>query len=239
MTTIQNTDTQTLSDLHDHELERHLAALGLRTIEEYVNWCAHHGFSVRVEKHWHQRCKERYFALQQDLKSRSARKKQESRHPRAVILKIAHNELAASDLTQPHLVSIAAAFASLEGDARDAFQRLLLHAQEHADLIHHAAGGPAVWHAAGNTFIDALSSLARHHGTVASARRAVETTDAQFPPPVLFAGTPPSSEIPGARFHGFRLVQGIHARSSTAAALVYRDRNGKEPSASRPASPSH
>ena len=45
MTTIQNTDTQSLSDLHDHELERHLAALGLRTVDEYVNWCADHGFS--------------------------------------------------------------------------------------------------------------------------------------------------------------------------------------------------
>ena len=164
MTTIQNTDTQTLSDLHDHELERHLAALGLRTIEEYVNWCAHHGFSVRVEKHWHQRCKERYFALQQLLKSRSARKKLESRHPRAVILKIARNELAASDLTQPHLVSIAVAFESLEDDARDAFQRLLLQAQEHANLFIMQPVVRQYGTQAGNTFIDALSSLAQHHG---------------------------------------------------------------------------
>ncbi len=163
MPTYQSTDTPTLTDLHDHELERHLAALGLRTVEEYVNWCARHGFSVRVEKHWHQRCKERYFALQQVLESRSARKKHESRHPRSTILEIARSELAASDLTQPYLISISAAFASLQGRVRDAFLQLLLHIQDCANLL---LAGPMIRQLgmqAGNSFIDALASLAKHH----------------------------------------------------------------------------
>ena len=37
MTTSHNTVTATLSDLHDHELEQHLTALGLRSVEEYVS----------------------------------------------------------------------------------------------------------------------------------------------------------------------------------------------------------
>ena len=165
MTSSQGTDTPTLADLHDRELEQHLAALGLRTVEEYLKWCAQHGFSVRVEKHWHQRCKERYFALQDDLKSRSARKKHESRRPRAATLKIARNDLAVSELTQPYLVSISEAFASLENDARNAFLRLLLHVQDRADLF---VMGPVIRQfgtQGGNTFIGALSSLAKHHNS--------------------------------------------------------------------------
>jgi hypothetical protein len=163
MATFPENGTSATPGLFDRELDHHLAALGLRSIEEYVQWCATHGFSVRIEKDWHQRCKERYFALQRQIQARSANKKRESRQPKAVLLKIAEDELAASDLTQPHFVSIAKAFSSLEGDARSSFLRLLLHVQEHANLL---LTGPVLRQLgtqAGNTFIDALLDLARHH----------------------------------------------------------------------------
>ena len=163
MTPTESTDTPALSDLHDRELEHHLATLGLRTVEDYVDWCARNGFSQRIDKHWHLRCKERYFSLRQDLQSRSTRKKRESRHPREVIHQIAEGKLDPADLTQPQFASISAAFASLEGDARDAFLRLLLHVQEHADLF---CTGPVIRQLGtqpGNTFIDGLSVLAKHH----------------------------------------------------------------------------
>ena len=32
-------------------------ALGLTSVEAYQEWCTRHGFSTRIAKHWHQRCK--------------------------------------------------------------------------------------------------------------------------------------------------------------------------------------
>ncbi len=160
----QNTESTTVPEVRDREFQEHLAALGLTTAEEYLNWCAQHGFSVRVKKHWHQRCKERYFACDHEIRTRCIRKKQESRHPRRTILKIVNNELVAAEVTQPHLIAICEVFSSLEGDARDAFLRLLLHIQDCTDLLR---SEPVIRHfgtQAGNTYIDALSALAKHHG---------------------------------------------------------------------------
>jgi hypothetical protein len=148
----------------DRELEQHLVALGFLSIEEYVQWCARHGFSTRVEKHWHQRCKEQFYALRQKLKNRSDCRKRESRRPKILLLQIANNELATENLTQPHLVSISNAFTSLEGSARDAFLRLLLHVQDHGNLFDTGSIISQFGTQAGNTFIDALSVLAKHHG---------------------------------------------------------------------------
>jgi hypothetical protein len=93
----QQSGTFTSLVVRDRDLARHLAALGLKTVEEYVEWCSRNGFGTRPDKKWHQRCRERYFALQQTIQSRCARKRRELRDPRAVILAIANNELASSD----------------------------------------------------------------------------------------------------------------------------------------------
>ncbi len=159
----QQEETSTSPVVPDRDLEHHLAALGLTTVEEYVEWCAQHGFGTRPDKHWHQRCRERYYALQHTIQSRCARKKRELRDPRAAILAIAHNELATSDLTCPHLILIAEAFTSQKGEARNAFLQILLHVQRCADLLTTTPVIRQFGTQPGNTFIDALSALAKRH----------------------------------------------------------------------------
>jgi hypothetical protein len=161
MTTENGTPTPTV--IRDREFEQHLATLGFSSTEEYVSWCACHGFSTRIEKHWHQRCKEQFFALQQEHRDRSACRKREARRPKTLLVQIANNELAAEDLTQPHLVSISKAFALLDGDGRQAFLRLLLHVQDHANLFIAGSVISQFGTQAGNTFIDALAVLAKRH----------------------------------------------------------------------------
>ncbi len=165
MATQEQSGTSALPIVRNRGLEQHLAALGLSTVEEYAQWCAQHGFGARADKHWHQRCKERYFAFEQAIQSRCARKKQEAHHSQTVIQAIANNELTVSDLTSPHLKLISEAFASLEGDPRHAFLRLLLHVQRFAKLL---VAGPVVRQFGvqpGNTFIEGLSALARHYAS--------------------------------------------------------------------------
>lgn len=163
MATQDQSGTSTSPTVRNRGLEQHLAALGLSTVEEYIDWCARHGFGTRPDKHWHQRCKERYFASQQDIQSRWARKKRERHDPRSAIIAIANNELAASDLTCPHLISISTAFETLEGNARDAFLRVLLHVQDRADLLAIRPVVPQFGTQPGNTFIEALSAVAGIH----------------------------------------------------------------------------
>jgi hypothetical protein len=97
------------------------------------------------------------------------------RDPRKIIVAIANNELQPSDLISPHLLLISSAFAPLEGDERDAFLRLLLHVQSYTGLFITAPVVSQFGAQPGNTFIEALSVLAKHHKswirTVESWRR--------------------------------------------------------------------
>lgn len=149
--------------LSDLELEEHLAALGLTSVEAYTAWCAEHGFSPRVKKRWLERCRERYYAAQHEIRGRLTSKKQESRHPRQTLRKIAGGELTAESLTQPHLVAVSEAFAGLDGDARGVFLQLLQRVQNRTKLLVTEPVIRQFGTQAGNTFIDALAALAGHH----------------------------------------------------------------------------
>ena len=46
----------------DPDLLSHIRSLGLKTVAEYLGWCARNGFSRRTAKHWRVRMKERAFA---------------------------------------------------------------------------------------------------------------------------------------------------------------------------------
>ena len=57
----------------DLEFQEHLKSLELASVEEYIAWCAQHGFSPRVKKRWLDRCKERYYAAEQQIRGRHRR----------------------------------------------------------------------------------------------------------------------------------------------------------------------
>lgn len=150
---------------HDIELRSHLESLGLTSVEDYRAWCARNGFSTRIDKHWHDRCKERYFAAQDVIKGRLVRKKEESRRPRRTIQRIFAGELGDSDLTQPHLALIHQMAARIEDEqARSAFLHLLLHADGKTGLLTTEPVFGRFGTQDGNSYIEGLLALARHRG---------------------------------------------------------------------------
>jgi hypothetical protein len=147
----------------DPALLSHIRSLGLETVEEYIGWCARHGFSRRTDKHWRMQLKERSFANRAIADARLAQKKQERRKPEKMIERIFRGELREVDVTEPHLQAICRACKAAQESrqTRLAFHNLLQHVRACSDLV---SGQPVIaefgWHA-GNTFIDGLLALAR------------------------------------------------------------------------------
>jgi hypothetical protein len=160
-----SSDTQAADILiRDPDLQFHLEALGLRSVKEYTGWCARHGFSIRIDKHWRDRCKERYFAAQDAITDRLARKKKEKRKPRQIIEQIFDGDVDEGDLTQPRLVLIHQAAKPIKDQpTRDAFRGLLMCAEGRTGLLTTEPACPQLGIREGNTFIGGLLSLGRNH----------------------------------------------------------------------------
>ena len=147
----------------DPELGPHIKALGLDSPQQYQQWCADHGFSTRLDKHWRLRSKERFFAAQQTIKQRLVRRKRERRHPRRMIERILRAEVDKSNLTQDYLVLIHDTAASAGNDrTRDAFAELVLFAEQSTGLLTTRPAYRRFGQRDGNTFIGGLLALARH-----------------------------------------------------------------------------
>src|SRR5487761_1556275 len=92
------------------ELLAHIAALGLKTADDYTEWCSRHGFSRRLNKHWRQRLKERSFHTEAICLARLSQKKRELRKPDKILEAIYAGDLKVEEVTQPHLKQICRAF---------------------------------------------------------------------------------------------------------------------------------
>jgi hypothetical protein len=155
---------QTVSEEVDPDLLKHIRSLGLKTVAEYVGWCAQHGFSRRTTKHWRLRMKERAFASRAIAEARLAQKKQEVKKPDQIVERIFRGELREEDVTQPHFKAVCRAVKSAQESRRTrlSFHRLLQHVGACSDLM---SNQPVIAHfgwQAGNTFLDGLLALARH-----------------------------------------------------------------------------
>src|SRR5690349_17943316 len=113
----------------DPDLLEHIQSLGLSTVEDYLGWCARHGFSRRTDKHWRVRMKERNYAHRAVADARLVQKKQELRRPEKVIDKIFGGELSEGDVTEPLLKAMCRACKSARESrwTRDAFHGLVHH----------------------------------------------------------------------------------------------------------------
>jgi len=145
----------------DRDLQRHLEILGLKSITEYKSWCEHNGFSARVNKHWHQRARERYHAAQKTIQDRIVFSKLEKRNPRRVIEQIFDNSLDSAALTQPHLRRVQQLVISSDDQVRESFRQLILHVEGRAALLTLHPGWPSLGIQIGNTLIDGLFELSR------------------------------------------------------------------------------
>lgn len=150
-------------DQPDQELIKHVAALGLKTVDDYVAWCERHGFSRRTAKNWHQRVKETAFAHQEAAQARLRQKKHELRSPQKAIEGIFDGSLKKMDVTQPHLREICRAYEASTSCRRTkrALLELLLHVGKCSELLAVHPVIPQFGHMPGNTFIGGLLALAR------------------------------------------------------------------------------
>lgn len=149
------------------EVREHLAALGLSSVEEYQRWCTSQGFSPRLEKHWRERCKERYFAAQGVIQGNLARKKREKRQPRHVLEELFRSQAEQGEPLGPNgstLELVRGRNAAIEDEGvRAAFRQLILFVQGKTKLLASRPALSRLGEAAGNTFIDGLLNLAHHH----------------------------------------------------------------------------
>ncbi len=146
------------------DLLTHIRSLGLTGVEDYIAWCAEHGFSRRTDKHWRLRLKERTYATRAIADARLAQKKQELRKPEKIIQRIFNGELHEDDVTQPHLKAVCRACKSAQESRRTrlAFHDLLQHVGMCSDLVNCQPVISQYGWQAGNTFVDGLLALARH-----------------------------------------------------------------------------
>lgn len=155
-------------DKPDPELLAHIAALGLKTSDDYTEWCSRHGFSRRLNKHWRQRLKERSFHTEAICLARLKQKKREVRKPDKILEAIYAGDLKAEAVTQPHLKQICRAFEAARSCDQTKHDRtgqalleLLLHVGSRSKLLLPRFVIPEFGRMPGNTFVGGLLALAR------------------------------------------------------------------------------
>src|SRR5436305_14957556 len=94
------------ADAPNPDLVTHFTSLGLNSVDEYLGWCARHGFSRRTDKHWRVRLKERSYAHRVIADARLAQKRQELRRPEKGLARIRKGELGGDQVPGPHLTPV-------------------------------------------------------------------------------------------------------------------------------------
>lgn len=152
-------------DLADQELMRHIAELGLKTVDDYTAWCADQGLSTGIQKSDSQRKKERELATRLQSEAVLAKMKDHTRRPQDAIRAIYDRQLSEAELNRPHLQKMQAAFDGLGRDrrARQALLQLLLHIEKRGDLFDVKPALGRLGTQESNTFIEGLGALAGWH----------------------------------------------------------------------------
>jgi hypothetical protein len=147
---------------NDLDLQNHLRALGLSSLDAYRAWCSERGFSPRIDKPWKVRCRERYQAAAASIADRGKAVRRQLRRPQHTIEELVAGRLAANELVEP-FTTIAAMLRSVSDQGtRDALAALLSHVAQ-TRLLSRAAAVAAWGRAAGNTWLEGLAALARFH----------------------------------------------------------------------------
>jgi hypothetical protein len=158
---------------HSHEhavkarrLERHIQAVGLSTEDDYRTWCLDHGLSKDLHKSSTQRKKEQDLATQLRSKAALSRKRRGTRQPKNTITALYHDDNSNEDLGAEYLEKIRTQFALPNDDeTRRALHDTLVHVERYGTLFGTEPAIPFLGPAPGNTYIEGIGMLARHHAS--------------------------------------------------------------------------
>ena len=156
-------DTAQAIYVRDAEFRDHLKALGLASPDEYVHWCQGRGFSPRLDKHWRERARERYFDARDRVQHRVKQSKAERRNPQLAWECVLQGARDADGLAPPWRL-IYDYFRSLQDPAgAQALSGLLVQCHAHSRLLTLQRVIPRLGDQPGNTFAEGLIELAKTH----------------------------------------------------------------------------
>ena len=147
-----------VSALRETVGDDHLRALGLDSVEAYREWCRNRDLNPSQFKSPGE------LKNEQALAALNASRQQGGR-VHAVIERIHAGTVGEGELKSVVLLKVRAAFAGLADGEREACRLLLLHVERHADLLSTAPGALRWGRSPGNTLVEGVLALARHHGS--------------------------------------------------------------------------
>jgi hypothetical protein len=158
------------AEMQHQQALRHIRDLGLASPDAYQKWCSDHGFSDKLIKPSKQRREELRFAQDVAVRKQIVRVKRAKRGLGDVVADICAGKARAEDIAQPELKLLRDAVSgnhqrygepAVKHQALTTLLRHLLRC--HTKLIDATQAIPALGHAAGNTYIEALVMIAVHH----------------------------------------------------------------------------
>lgn len=147
------------------DLDRHLAALEMTSVEAYQAWCRAQGFGDGLHKSSAHRQQEQHHAARAKAQALSARAAahQHKRRRKETLELIAAGRIEEEELTSPVLLRVHFLFHQVltEPAVKEAFLRLLVHVEKSSRFFHIKPAVAQYGPQPENTFIDALAALAQ------------------------------------------------------------------------------
>ena len=149
----------------DRRFKRHIRQLGLNSEEEYRAWCLEHELGKELHKSPFLQQKEQELARKLQGEASLNHRRRGTRHPRNTIDLLYRDELMKQDLGADYLKKIQVLFIDLRSDEKAcrALRDLLIHVERYGALFDMAPAILYLGPVSGNTFVEAMGMLARHH----------------------------------------------------------------------------
>ena len=147
------------------QLKRHMRAIGVQSVDDYQSWCRNRGLGDGLRKSANQLQNERDLCKRQQAKAALTRTRRHTRSPKNTIVQLYRREIGKGRLGADYLNKIRSLFGHFEEDTRSrrALLDVLLQVEHRADLFGLEPTISRFGRRPGNTFIEAMGALARHH----------------------------------------------------------------------------
>jgi len=148
----------------DRQVDEHIAALGLDSVEAYSAWCGQHDLTDSLHKSARQRQKELDLHAVEKSEAALSSVRRLNRRPADTIAAIFARQIAPGDLKTEYLRLIGEEAVRAEANpaAREALLELLLHVEKRGQLLDSSPAVSRLGAHEGNTFVRGLAALAGH-----------------------------------------------------------------------------